>query len=64
MKLENWIDANADGKNWQKVYERGDLASGGDCADVNKSRPNNNLGWPYSGFRWDFARDVTFEILV
>ena len=65
VKLENWIDANADGKNWEKVYEGGDSGkwgrSGADC----KVKADQVITWggPIATFRWDFARDVDFRNL-
>ena len=52
VKLENWIDANADGKNWAESLRRRRFWQVGAIRRrmSSKSRPNNNLGWPYSDF--------------
>lgn len=65
VKLENWIDNDADGKNWQKVYEGADAGKWGRSGTECKVRPDQILSWggPLATFRWDFAPDVDFKNL-
>jgi hypothetical protein len=65
VKLENWIDANADGKNWQKVYEGGDSGKWGRSGAECQVKADQIITWggPIATFRWDFARDVDFRNL-
>ena len=65
VKLENWIDANADGKNWQKVYEGGDSGKWGRSGAECQVKADQIITWggPIASFRWDFARDVDFRNL-
>ncbi len=65
VKLENWIDANADGKNWVKVYEGGDAGKWGRSGAECRVKADQMLTWggPLASFRWDFARDVDFRNL-
>ncbi len=65
VKLENWIDKDADGTNWLKVYEGADAGkwgrSGSDC----KVNPDQIISWggPIASYRWDFAPNVDFKDL-
>jgi hypothetical protein len=65
VKLENWIDANADGKNWEKVYEGGDSGKWGRSGAECQVKADQIITWggPIASFRWDFARDVDFRNL-
>ncbi len=65
VKLENWIDANADGKNWEKVYEGGDSGKWGRSGAECQVKADQIITWggPIATFRWDFARDVDFRNL-
>ena len=65
VKLENWIDANADGKNWAKVYEGGDSGKWGRSGAECQVNADQILTWggPIAAFRWDFAKDVDFRNL-
>jgi hypothetical protein len=65
VKLENWIDNDADGKNWLKVYEGADAGKWGRSGTECKVRPDQILSWggPLATFRWDFAPDVDFKNL-
>ena len=48
VKLENWIDSDADGKNWQKVYEGADAGKWGRLGTECKVRPDQILSWGLS----------------
>jgi hypothetical protein len=63
VKLENWIDEDADGKNWIKVYEGADAGKWGRTGEECKVRADQILSWsgPLASFRWDFAHDVDFR---
>ncbi len=65
VKLENWIDTNADGKNWQKVYEGADAGKWGRAGTECKVNADQVIRWggPLATFRWDFAPDVDFRDL-
>jgi len=65
VKLENWINTNADGKNWVKVYEGGDSGKWGRSGAECQVRADQILTWggPIAAFRWDFAQDVDFRDL-
>ena len=65
VKLENWIDVNADGKNWVKVYEGGDAGKWGRSGEECQVKADQILTWggPIATFRWDFAQDVDFRDL-
>ena len=65
VKLENWIDANADGKNWVRVYEGGDAGKWGRSGEECQVKADQILTWggPIATFRWDFAQDVDFRDL-
>ena len=65
VKLENWIDTNADGKNWVKVYEGGDAGKWGRSGAECEVKADQILTWggPIATFRWDFAQDVDFRDL-
>ena len=65
VKLENWIDANADGKNWKKLYEGGDSGKWGRSGAECEVKADQIITWggPIATFRWDFARDVDFRNL-
>ena len=63
VKLENWIDEDADGRNWIKVYEGADAGKWGRTGEECKVRADQILSWsgPLAAFRWDFAHDVDFR---
>ena len=65
VKLENWIDTNADGKNWVRVYEGGDAGKWGRSGAECQVKADQILTWggPIASFRWDFAPDVDFRDL-
>ena len=65
VKLENWIDPNADGKNWVRVYEGGDAGKWGRSGAECQVKADQILTWggPLASFRWDFAQDVDFRDL-
>ncbi len=63
VKLENWIDQDADGKGWKKVYEGADAGKWGRTGEECKVRADQILSWrgPLATYRWDFANDVDFK---
>lgn len=65
VKLENWIDADADGKNWVNVYQGADAGKWGRAGMECQVRADQILTWggPIAAFRWDFAEDVDFKNL-
>jgi hypothetical protein len=65
VKLENWIDPNSDGKNWEKVYEGGDAGKWGRSGTECQVKADQIITWggPIASFRWDFAQDVDFRDL-
>lgn len=65
VKLENWIDPDANGKNWMKVYEGADAGKWGRTGMECQVRADQILTWggPIAAFRWDFAGDVDFKDL-
>ncbi|HEY7109581.1 MAG TPA: sialidase family protein, partial [Nitrososphaeraceae archaeon] len=65
VKLENWIDSDADGKNWEKVYEGADAGKWGRTGADCEVKADQIIWWggPLATFRWDFAPDVDFRDL-
>jgi hypothetical protein len=66
VALELWLDDDADGKNFQKVYEFVDDGTwGGDSAACGAADPATPITWggPIAVFRWDSATDVDFKWL-
>lgn len=65
VKLENWVDSNADGKNWVKVYEGADAGKWGRSGNFCNVLPDQIISWggPIASYRWDFASDVDFKDL-
>ncbi len=64
VKLELWLNDNADRVTWTKVYETTDDGTwGGDsqvCGGSDASMPTT-WGGPIAFFRWDLANDVDFK---
>jgi hypothetical protein len=60
VKLENWINENADGKTWKKVDEKIDDGGWGKDGGRCRGRPDQIITWggPIVTFRWDRADDV------
>lgn len=65
VKLENWMDKEANGKDWVKVYEGADAGSWGRSGSKCRVSPDQIITWggPIATFRWDFAPDVDFKDL-
>lgn len=63
VKLEIWVDPDADGTNWKKVYEGGDAGRWGRSGESCRGAPDQIIGWggPVASYRWDFASDVDFK---
>ena len=66
VKLEMWLDENADKVTWKKVYDTMDYGQlGGDtkyCGGAVTGMPFT-WGGPIATFRWDSASDVDFKWL-
>ena len=66
VELELWLDDDADGRNFQKVYAFVDDGTwGGDsgaCGGIDPAMPIT-WGGPIATFRWDGATDVDFKWL-
>jgi hypothetical protein len=60
VKLENWINENADGKTWKKVDDKIDNGGWGKDGGRCGGRPDQIITWggPIVTFRWDGANDV------
>ena len=66
VHMELWLNDNADGVTWEKVYEFVDDGSlGGDSDKCGASDPAMPLTWggPLATFRWDSTSDVDFKWL-
>jgi hypothetical protein len=66
VRLEMWLNENADKVTWKKVYEKVDDGSwGGDADHCGGSVPAMPITWggPLATFRWDSATDVDFKWL-
>jgi hypothetical protein len=65
VKLENWVDNDADGKNWENVYEGADVGKWGRSGNFCNVLPDQIISWggPIASYRWDFASDVDFKDL-
>ncbi len=66
VKVELWVNDNADGVTWEKMYEIVDDGSmGGDSDLCGASDPSLPLTWggPLATFRWDSTTDVDFKWL-
>lgn len=61
VKLENWLDENANGT-WTKVDEYLDDGGWGDQGESCNGDPDQVISWggPVATFRWDDADDVDF----
>jgi hypothetical protein len=67
VKMELWINDNADRVSWSKVYELIDDGSyGGDASPCGAVSPALPITWggPIATFRWDNAQDVDFRWLT
>jgi hypothetical protein len=66
VKVELFVNDNADRVTWEKVYEIvDDGVMGGDSGNCGASDPAMPLTWggPLATFRWDSASDVDFKWL-
>ena len=66
VRLELYLNDNADGVTWAKVYDMVDDGSwGGDSGNCGASDPAMAMTWggPLATFRWDNADDVDFKWL-
>jgi hypothetical protein len=66
VRLETWLNENADKVTWKKVYEKVDDGSwGGDADHCGGAMPAMPITWggPIATFRWDSASDVDFKWL-
>jgi len=66
VKMESWLNDNADRVTWAKVYEMTDDGTyGGDASACGASAPAMPITWggPIAAFRWDNAEDVDFRWL-
>jgi len=66
VKMELWLNDNADRVTWTKIYEMTDDGSfGGDASSCGASAPAMPITWggPIATFRWDSAEDVDFRWL-
>jgi hypothetical protein len=63
VKLENWINENADGKTWKKVDEKIDDGGWGKDGERCGGRPDQIITWggPVATFRWDGANEVDIK---
>jgi hypothetical protein len=67
VKMELWLNDNADRVTWSKVYEMTDDGSfGGDASSCGASPAGMPITWggPIATFRWDSAEDVDFRWLT
>ncbi len=60
VKMENWINENADGVTWKKVDEKIDNGGWGTKSQHCMGSPDEIITWggPIAVFRWDNAKDV------
>ena len=66
VKMELWLNDNADRVTWTKIYEMTDDGSfGGDASACGASPAAMPITWggPVATFRWDSAEDVDFRWL-
>ncbi len=66
VKLEMWLNENADKVTWKKVYDVTDYGQlGGDTTNCGGAVDGMPLTWggPIATFRWDSATDVDFKWL-
>jgi hypothetical protein len=66
VKLEMWLNENADKVTWKKVYDITDYGQlGGDTRHCGGAVDGMPLTWggPIATFRWDSATDVDFKWL-
>ena len=65
VKLENWIDEDADGKTWKKVDEKTDNGGWGKDGERCEGLPEEIITWggPVATFRWDGANSVDIKDL-
>jgi hypothetical protein len=66
VKLEMYVNENADKVTWKKVYDVTDAGRwGGDAQHCGGSVPGMPISWggPIAVFRWDNAKDVDFKWL-
>lgn len=66
VHMEGWLDENADGVTWKKVYSVDDDGSwAGNSTYCGGTDDKMILSWggPYATFRWDDSSDVDFKWL-
>jgi hypothetical protein len=66
VHLELWLDTQADGVSWERVYELTDAGDwGGDASSCGGTVDAMPITWggPIAIFRWDGATDVDFKWL-
>jgi len=66
VKLEMWLNENADKVTWKKVYDITDYGQlGGDATNCGGAVDGMPITWggPLATFRWDSASDVDFKWL-
>ncbi len=66
VKLEMWLNENADKVTWKKVYDITDYGQiGGDSTNCGGAVDGMPITWggPLATFRWDSASDVDFKWL-
>ena len=63
VKLENWINENADGKTWTKIDEKIDYGGWGKSGNRCGGTQDQIITWggPIATFRWDNADSVDIE---
>ena len=63
VKLENWINENADGKTWKKIDEKTDNGGWGKDGERCGGLPDQIITWggPVATFRWDGANEVDIK---
>ena len=63
VKIENWINENADGITWKKVDENIDNGGWGTKSQHCMGLPDEIITWggPIAVFRWDNAKDVDIK---
>ncbi|HEY9492605.1 MAG TPA: hypothetical protein VIP56_11510, partial [Nitrososphaeraceae archaeon] len=63
VKLENWINENADGKTWKKIDEKTDNGGWGKDGERCGGLPDQIITWggPIATFRWDGANEVDIK---
>ncbi|HZI04233.1 MAG TPA: carbohydrate-binding protein, partial [Archangium sp.] len=66
VRLEMWVNENADKVTWKKVYDITDYGQiGGDSTNCGGAVDSMPITWggPLATFRWDSASDVDFKWL-